>query len=71
VAAAQPASFKQRATIGRADLAARLHQLADQVAQGRLTFDQGPVSLPEQIEFQLEFEAKREKRELSLELEWR
>lgn len=69
--APQPAKVKERATLSRADVAARLHELAEQIAQGQLSFTQGAVFVAEQMSFELEFEKEHGNSELTIELEWR
>jgi amphi-Trp domain-containing protein len=71
MAAPQPTNFKERATYSRDDLAARLRELADQIASGRIVVGRGTVSIAEQIAYELEYEAEHGKSEVSIELEWR
>jgi amphi-Trp domain-containing protein len=67
----QPAHFEQSGRLSRAEVAARLHELAEQIARGQLSFNQGTVFVAEQMAFEFEYESKHGKSELNIELEWR
>ena len=71
MSAPQPAKVEERARLSRADVAARLHELAEQIAQGQLRFKQGAAFVAELIEFELEYDREHGKSELTIELEWR
>ena len=67
--------IKEKETLGREVVAARLHALADALAKdNEVEFDRGglhfKVRVPDQVQYKLEIEIEDDERELEVELKW-
>ena len=67
--------IKEKETLGREEVAARLHALADALAKdNEVAFDRGglhfKVRVPDQVQYKLEIEIEDDERELEVELKW-
>lgn len=67
--------IEQKETLGREEVAARLHALADMLGrQNDLEFERGgthiTVSVPDQVQLKVELEIETDERELEIELKW-
>ena len=66
---------KEKERLGREEVAARLRDLADQLARhNEVTFERGGVRfrahVPDEVEFKFEFEIEDDGSELEIELSW-
>jgi amphi-Trp domain-containing protein len=66
---------KQKERLGREEVAARLHHLADMLARHNdLEFERGgmhfTVAVPDEVELKVELEVESDERELEIELTW-
>ena len=66
---------KQKETVSRDEVAARLRLLADMLSRNNdLEFDRGgmhfTVRVPDQLELKVELEVETDERELEIELKW-
>ena len=66
---------EQRERLGREEVAARLHALADMLARNNdVEFERGgmrfTVHVPDEVELKIELEVETDKRELEIELTW-
>jgi amphi-Trp domain-containing protein len=67
--------IEQKETLGREEVAARLHTFADMLArQNDLEFERGgmhiTVPVPDQVQLKVELEIETDERELEIELKW-
>ena len=67
--------IKEKETLGREEVAARLHALASASAKdNEVEFDRGglhfKVRVPDQVQYKLEIEIEDDERELEVELKW-
>ena len=67
--------LKQKERIGREEVAARLHAIADELASGNgIRLDQGGLHfsahVPDEVEFKIEFEMEDDGAEFEIELTW-
>jgi amphi-Trp domain-containing protein len=65
----------ERERLGREEVAARLHALADALARhNELEFERGNmrirVHVPDEVELKVELEVEEDERELEIELKW-
>ena len=68
-------SVEQKETLGREEVAARLHKLADMLArQNEMEFERGgmrfTVNVPDEVNLKVELEIESDERELEIELTW-
>jgi amphi-Trp domain-containing protein len=68
-------SVEQKETLGREEVAARLHKLADMLArQNEIEFERGgmrfTVNVPDEVNLKVELEIESDERELEIELTW-
>ncbi|HEY8475393.1 MAG TPA: amphi-Trp domain-containing protein [Chloroflexota bacterium] len=63
--------FEEHLTLSRSEVAGRLHDLADQIAEGKLAIGKVETDVAERVEYEVDFEVDHHKRELKIELEWR
>ena len=66
---------EQKERLGREEVAARLHALADMLARNNdVEFERGgmrfTVHVPDEVELKIELEIETDKRELEIELTW-
>lgn len=66
---------KEKQKLGREEVAARLRDLADQLARhNEVTFERGGVTfrahVPDEVNFKFEFEVEDDGSELEIELTW-
>jgi amphi-Trp domain-containing protein len=67
--------IERKETMGREEVASRLHNLADMLAKNNdIEFEQGgakiKVHVPDQVHVKVELEVETEERELEIELTW-
>jgi len=67
--------IKQKELVGREEVAARLRQVADQLARHNdLEFERDGISfkvrVPDQVQLKVEFEVEDDESELEIELSW-
>lgn len=68
-------SVEQKETLGREEVAARLHKLADMLArQNDIEFERGGmrfnVNVPDEVTLKVELEIESDERELEIEITW-
>ena len=68
-------NVEQKETLGREEVAARLHKLADMLArQNEIEFERGgmrfTVNVPDEVNLKVELEIESDERELEIELTW-
>lgn len=68
-------SVEQKETLGREEVAARLHKLADMLArQNDIEFERGGmrfnVNVPDEVNLKVELEIESDERELEIEITW-
>ena len=68
-------NVEQKETLGREEVAARLHKLADMLArQNEMEFERGgmrfTVNVPDEVNLKVELEIESDERELEIELTW-
>ena len=68
-------SVEQKETLGREEVAARLHKLADMLArQNEIEFERGGmrfnVNVPDEVNLKVELEIESDERELEIEITW-
>jgi amphi-Trp domain-containing protein len=61
---------EEKVTLGAAEVAARLHALADAVMDGRLTMGETTATVWPPIHFKQEYEEEHGRQELKVELTW-
>jgi len=66
---------EQKERLGREEVAARLHRLADMLARHNdIEFERGgmrfTVPVPDEVDLKIELEVATDKRELEIELTW-
>lgn len=65
-----PREYEEHEVLSRAQIADRLHRIADQIAQGQLSIGYIQASLPDQAHYEVECEVEQYKGELKIEVEW-
>ena len=65
-----PGEYEQEGILSRAEIAERLHRLADQIALGTLSLGKAQVPLPERADYEVDCDVDGGKGELSIEIEW-
>ncbi len=63
--------FEEHLELTRAEIAERLRNLADQIAQGTVALGSARSDVPERAQYEIEIETSPRKSELKIGVEWR